>query len=762
MYRVRTQHRLNLNIPRRGPKQKESYRDGNRHMKPRYQLVVIAIAFVASCSDTPKETQPTVNAQATSVSPAVAMRKVTPAPNVIADAPVLRKKVPSNALAYLRVPNLWALLAAPSGSVFDKATGSAPFFTATQSIRQGLGQLIDEDAPPELKQLLKLLFAHARAPIELVPMSPATTGVPIPDLLLSTTLDFATTAELDSFFAKIFAGSPAIASLAATDDNGSGTFSVAGMPVMYNFDPTSRRIYLFSGAGAQPGAMATLLDGLIENTDHPMYKHESVVDASGQGLFLWVDTQSLMTYLDSLGQQHVGLLRAFGGNELKALVLGVGTSGGMHRAKFIVEMPRTGFRAFVPDIRTDIKFSGAGKVSGLGMFALPNPADIAYIETTAVGMMGGDQFDKYRDFKQKLRLELGFGLEEIFDAVGPELLSVFDQAGEYVALRVRDKAKLQKILDALNDKYKLERGTNIINGVTYHHYVIPTIASLGAQKEEQSPDPKMPAFLVQALKAPSHIYWSAEGDYLLLSSVPQILIDRSYIASRTDIKSWLAIEQRVDATHALLLASNRSEGTPRFMYNLNLQLLEFLGDVTHRPIDLFSFPSAREANIPEFGAYSFQANTSANSMSLELSFENNPGEIFFAGSGLMTSAATAGILAAIAIPAYQDYTVRAKVSQGIVAAWPLKNSVYERYTQKKKFLSEKQASLIISEITSEVLDGITYDAKTGEITLIYNLPSMDIENTLTFTPNVSDNGITWRCSGTIKNTWRPKDCRDPN
>lgn len=735
-------------------------------MRLHHLLAVITIAFVASCSDKPKDNRPAVDLKPTTPAPDIAMRKVTPAPDVISDAPILRNKLPSNALAYLRVPNMWALLAAPTGSVFDKAKGSAPFFTATQSIREGFGALINEDSPPELKQLLQFLFTHARAPIELVPMAPAAVGVSIPDLLLSTTLDFKTTAELDGFFAKIFAGSPVIESLAATDAQGSGAFSVAGMPVMYNFDSTSGRIYIFSSAGAQPGAIGSLLESLIENADHPMYKHESVADASGQGLFLWIDTQSLMSFLDNAGQQQqVGLLRAFGGNDLKALVLGVGTSEGMHRAKFIVEMPRAGFRAFIPDTQTDIKFSGAGKVDGLVMLGLPNPADIAYIETTAVGMMGGEQFEKYRDFKQNLRSELGFGLEEIFGAVGPELIGVFDEAGEYVALRVRDKAKLQKILDALNEKYKLERGTNVVNGVTYHHYVIPTIQSITVEKAEnaeKSPDSKMPKFLLQALKAPNHIYWSEEGDYVLLSSVPQILIDRGYINSRTNIKSWLNSEQRIDPTHALFLASKRSEGTPRVMYNLNLQLLEFLGDVTHRPIDLFSFPSAKEANIPEFGAYSFQANTSASAMSLELSFEHNPGEILFAGSGLMTSAATAGILAAIAIPAYQDYTKRAKVAQGVVEAVPLKNEVREHFIAKKTFLREKQASPLIAEINADVLERITYDAKTGEITLVYNLPAMGVENTLTFTPDVTDERFVWGCYGTIKNTWLPKDCRNEN
>lgn len=60
-------------------------------------------------------------------------------------------------------------------------------------------------------------------------------------------------------------------------------------------------------------------------------------------------------------------------------------------------------------------------------------------------------------------------------------------------------------------------------------------------------------------------FWREEGDYLLLSAVPQVLMDRSYIKSRTDVGQWLASGQRVDASKAILLATKRSRGIPRFM-----------------------------------------------------------------------------------------------------------------------------------------------------------------------------------------------------
>ena len=52
---------------------------------------------------------------------------------------------------------------------------------------------------------------------------------------------------------------------------------------------------------------------------------------------------------------------------------------------------------------------------------------------------------------------------------------------------------------------------------------------------------------------------------------------------------------------------------------------------------------------------------------------------------LMIVIAILGILAAIAIPAYQDYATRAKISEGIAAAAPAKTSIAEYYQDKGEF-----------------------------------------------------------------------------
>ena len=119
-----------------------------------------------------------------------------------------------------------------------------------------------------------------------------------------------------------------------------------------------------------------------------------------------------------------------------------------------------------------------------------------------------------------------------------------------------------------------------------------------------------------------------------------------------------------------------------------------------------------------------------------------------------------GILAAIALPAYQDYTHRAKVSEAIVAA----SSVRTGYTE---FVAEHQAwpsAENLTELSAAQAPGkhsIDIDAEHNiEITLE---GKGDIAGkTILLVPQVSDSTIAgWTCTaGTIPAKYLPPSCRN--
>jgi len=129
---------------------------------------------------------------------------------------------------------------------------------------------------------------------------------------------------------------------------------------------------------------------------------------------------------------------------------------------------------------------------------------------------------------------------------------------------------------------------------------------------------------------------------------------------------------------------------------------------------------------------------------------------------LMIVVAIIGILAAIALPAYQDYTKRSHVSEGLGLAAGAKASVSEFVASNNRFPgSNASAGLATAtDITGNAVTSVTVGTG-GLITIRYN-DKVDSAGTaeLDLSPATTAGGISWTCKPkTIDPKLIPSNCR---
>ena len=129
---------------------------------------------------------------------------------------------------------------------------------------------------------------------------------------------------------------------------------------------------------------------------------------------------------------------------------------------------------------------------------------------------------------------------------------------------------------------------------------------------------------------------------------------------------------------------------------------------------------------------------------------------------LMIVIAIIGILAVVALPAYQDYTARAQVSEALTLAEGQKSAVTEYRSDRGAWPTTNTEAGVASSISGKYVASVQVGAD-GIITA--TMKATDVNNdikgkTLILVPTDNNGSFTWTCNtGTVEQKFRPSTCR---
>ena len=625
----------------------------------------------------------------------------------------LQQNLPPQTTAYLRLPNLWFLenhkLAASAAYQNDA------YRAQTSAVRSALIQRLITLLPEEARAPLQNLQQHLDAPLEIALIQDKNEL----NLLIAASAAFPDEQTLQQTLAQTF---PAPWKISA------GSIEQRGAPpIAYRYDSSAQRLLFSTGLVKDP---ATSLKYLAEDGgDAPFAKLQERLDPSADGLYLWLDPQNPL--LQQKLREYKPLLEKLGIDRAKQLALAWSVNDERPRLQISLIQPDNA-PLNLPQATTDaLKLPYQGDISALAAFTLPNDAQIDGLA------------DSSGKIKQTLQQALGISADDLA-ALGT-IHYLADDNGSYLVLPQSAKPALEALLNKLQGRGILNKRETLQDGI--EHLAFTSLAAQGAKISEQENVFKKTAdtaFNTLMSQLQNHYYLRAEGDYLLISDLPQPLLARKNLAADAPtVADWLA-KEHLDIQHSNYAYIQNQRHLSRDSYYNSLKRLQAYADLAQSPLDIMALPDASQ--LPASGAVALHLHGDGKNPTLTLDLQNGADDLL-SMAGSSTTIATFGILSAIALPAYQDYITRSHIQTGLNVAEPLKTEIAATLEQGKKINAKKYKTAdknlrveANGDIQVTLQNASRFNGKT--ITLHYDRASKQ-----------------WQCQTDIAKRYLPQSCR---
>jgi hypothetical protein len=586
----------------------------------------------------------------------------------LADRARLVEQLPDNTIAYARLPSLWGLAGAPKGSALAKGLDTQANRDAITTLQTRLPEVLAEDMG-QLAPILTLLLETLRSPLEFALVGDGPQPLEA-DLIIEGRFDFETVAELDAAMAELTGQAGLLQLIEPAEGEGPGQILATMFPIFYDFDPDTRRARFLTGMSASAEGLAASYEWQPAS-ENPARGFEERIDASGHGFFMWADMARLGPIMrQGLDDEQLAQFEAMGVFATRQLAMGYGSSGGKAHLAVIAE----GREGRVWDLSLPasgpVDFRSSGEPDFVFGAVLPGNDWLRQ----ALSSLGEDADMELAEISGQLEAEIGIDLTTVVDTFAGRMMLVDDDNGTYLVHEGGGDERWTQFWDALSRRFEIEQSSKTFGDTRIHHLVVPGIDISDEMDALPESNPGLAFIMARSMKAGTHLFWMRDGDRILIAAVPQVLMARLDHPGDVEVGEWLG-NAGVETDRAALFGALRADDAPRRNYYAYIGSLPGIADMLGTEIDVMAFPTARELDLPDAGTIGFAVDYAEGQLGLDLAFENNPGDLFYAGGGSLGGIAVIGVLAAVAVPAYQDYVKRSRLATALAATSEFRNRV---------------------------------------------------------------------------------------